>query len=196
MTVLALTPTCGERKKFVASYDEQERIRLAAQGNSAAFGELVRLHERTVYNLCLRFMRDPHAAEDMAQDAFLKAYRRIRTFRGHSAFATWLYRLTVNTCLDELAKRKRRRTYTLEEVPAPAEASVSAPERMETAAIIRDCVAKLPERDAMVISLYYLEEESYERIAAKLGLPMGTLKTWLHRARKRLRTIVEKELAS
>jgi RNA polymerase sigma-70 factor (ECF subfamily) len=192
MTVLALAINSGDPRTSVAPHDEQECIRLAAQGDSNAFGELVRLHERTVYNLCLRFMRDPHAAEDMAQDAFLKAFRRIRTFRGRSAFSTWLYRLTVNTCLDELAKRKRRRAYTLEEAPIPAE--MPAPERSETAAIIRACVAKLPERDAMLITLYYLEEESYERIAAKLELPMGTLKTWLHRARKRLRTIVEKEL--
>lgn len=194
MTALASAQTHGGLTPAVAPCDEKELTRRAQTGDAEAFGQLVRLHERTVYNLCLRFMRDPHAAEDMAQDAFLKAYRRIASFKGKSAFSTWLYRLTVNTCLDEIAKRKRRQAHSLE--PAGEPSFPPPHERDETAAIVRGCVAKLPERDAMLITLYYLEEESYDRIAAKLELPMGTLKTWLHRARKRLRTLVEKELRS
>jgi len=163
-------------------------------GEVEAFSELARRHEQTVYNLALRFMRNHSLAEDMAQEAFLNAFRKIRKFRGDARFSTWLYRIVCNTCLSELQKRKRRG-----ELSATME--VGLPETPDRAAIhadeaelIRRCVAQLPKRYAQAITLYYLKDCSYDEAAEIMEVPQGTLKTWMHRARRHLRDIVGKEL--
>lgn len=162
------------------------------EGDPAAFGELVRRGERIVYNLAYRFMRDPNLAEDMAQEAFLKAYRLLSGFRGDCSFSTWLYRVTCSVCLTELNRRKKRGEVEL--LPSHAEGAVAANEYNDTHEIIRRCVTKLPERYASIVTLYYLEEVPYDEIANIMNIPMGTLKTWMHRARNQLKKIVEKEL--
>ncbi|HRK35810.1 MAG TPA: RNA polymerase sigma factor [Candidatus Hydrogenedentes bacterium] len=162
-------------------------------GEVEAFSELVRRHERVVYNLSFRFMRDNALAEDMAQEAFLKAYRLLHGFRGGCSFSTWLYRVTSSVCLTELNRRKRRGEVEL--TPAHTnEAAAEAEEASDTPEMIRRCVTKLPERYATIVSMYYLQEVSYEDIAETMKIPMGTLKTWMHRARLQLRKIVEKEM--
>lgn len=161
-------------------------------GDIEAFSVLVRRHERVVYNLSYRFMRDGTLAEDMAQEAFLKAYRLLSGFRGDCSFSTWLYRVTCSVCLTELNRRKRRGEVEL--TPAHANESTSEPERAtDTPELIRRCVTQLPERYATIMTMYYLDEISYEEIAETMNIPMGTLKTWMHRARHQLRKIVEKE---
>ncbi len=166
-------------------------------GDVEAFSELVRRHERNVYNLAYRFMRDAGLAEDMAQEAFLKAFRLLKGFRGESEFSTWLYRVTCSVCLSELERRKHRTEVEL--LPSHTE-DLAEPGAMhgetEVYELIRRCVARLPERDATIIALYYLQEKGYEEIAAAMKIPKGTLKTWMHRARAQLRKIVEQELAS
>jgi RNA polymerase sigma-70 factor (ECF subfamily) len=164
-------------------------------GDIEAFSELARRHERVVYNLAYRFMRDAVLAEDMAQEAFLKAYRLLNGFRGDCSFSTWLYRVTSSVCLTELNRRKRRGEVEL----APAhvgEATTDPEETSDTPELIRRCVTKLPERYATIVTMYYLDEITYEEIAETLNIPMGTLKTWMHRARHQLRKIVEKEITS
>jgi RNA polymerase sigma-70 factor (ECF subfamily) len=164
-------------------------------GDVEAFSELVRRHERVVYNLAFRFMRDGSSAEDMAQEAFLKAFRMLHGFRGDCEFSTWMYRVTCSVCLTELSRRKKRAEVELH-IDA-VEASFE-PERdsLDLSDIMRNCVRQLPERYENIITLYYLRELSYDEIASKLDIPMGTLKTWMHRARKALRRIVERELCS
>ena len=148
-----------------------------------------------MYNLSLRFMRNPSLAEDMAQEAFLKAYQKIGKFRRESQFSTWLYRIACNVCLSELQKRKRRGELSLAYRPEPSDPSVAASlPQAEEAELIRKCVAKLPRRYAEAITLFYLQECSYEEVAEIMEIPIGTLKTWLHRARKQLRGIVQREL--
>lgn len=163
------------------------------QGRIEAFSELVRRHERVVYNLAFRFMRENASAEDMTQEAFLKAFRMLKGFRGDCEFSTWMYRVTCSVCLTELGRRKKRNEVELR--PEALTASV-APETdaMDLGEIMRSCIDRLPERYGSIVTMYYLRELSYEEIAAKLNIPMGTLKTWMHRARKHLRRIVELEL--
>ncbi len=164
-------------------------------GDIEAFSELARRHERVVYNLAYRFMRDGTQAEDMAQETFLKAYRLLNGFRGDCSFSTWLYRVTCSVCLTELNRRRRRNEVEL--TPVYANASMTEPEEhTDTPELIRRCVTRLPERYAAIVTMYYLEEISYEEIAETMSIPMGTLKTWMHRARHQLRKIVEKELKS
>jgi len=162
------------------------------KGEITAFDELVRRNERVVYNLSYRFMRDPNLAEDMAQEAFLKAFRLLKGFRGDCSFSTWLYRVTCSVCLTELNRRKKRNEVEL--VPSHADRATSSLDYNDTHEIVRRCVTKLPERYASIVTMYYLEEISYEEIADTMNIPMGTLKTWMHRARHQLKKIVEKEL--
>ena len=172
-----------------------ELVRRAQKGDADAFSVLVLRHQHLVFNLAYRFMRDETHAEDMAQEAFIKGFRLIKGFRGDCSFSTWMYRVTASVCLTELSRQKRRRE--VEMLPFHERCRASAPlDGFDMSAIIRRCVAKLPKRYANVITLYYLRETPYEEIAESLGIPLGTLKTWMHRARKQLRKIVEKELGS
>jgi RNA polymerase sigma-70 factor (ECF subfamily) len=162
-------------------------------GDTEAFSELVRRHQHTVYNVAYRYMRDVALSEDMTQEAFLKAFRLLHRFRGDCSFATWMYRVTCSVCLTELSRRKRRGEVEL----TPANASAAAVHPSDTFDIpeqIRRCVTKLSDRYATIITLYYLKGTSYEDIADVMRIPMGTLKTWMFRARKQLKKIVELEV--
>jgi RNA polymerase sigma-70 factor (ECF subfamily) len=164
-------------------------------GDVEAFSELVRRHEQNVYNLAYRFMRESSLAEDMAQEAFLKAFRLLKGFRGACSFSTWMYRVTCSVCLTELNRRKRRGEVEL----LPNHGGEAPPVGVDWAdmpELMRGCVRRLPEHYATIITMYYFKEISYDEIAHVLAIPMGTLKTWMHRARLQLRKIVEKELNS
>lgn len=172
-----------------------ELVNRTKAGEVEAFSELVRRHEQNVYNLAYRFMREASLAEDMTQEAFLKAFRLLNGFRGACSFSTWMYRVTCSVCLTELNRRKRRSEVEL----LPSHGGEAAPAGADTAdmpELMRGCVGKLPEHYATIITLYYFKEVSYDEIARFLSIPMGTLKTWMHRARLQLRKIVERELRS
>jgi RNA polymerase sigma-70 factor (ECF subfamily) len=170
-----------------------ELVKRAKEGDLEAFSELTCRHQHNVYNLSMRFMRDSASAEDMAQEAFLKAFRMLHGFRGDASFSTWMYRVTSSVCLTELKRRKRRGEVEL--TPTHEQRLKADPELpKDVADIIRRCVSELPDRYAEIITMYYLGETSYDEIAKGMGVPLGTLKTWMHRARKQLRTIVEKHL--
>lgn len=171
---------------------ERELVKRAKRGDTEAFDELVRRHQHAVFNLAYRFARDMALAEDMAQEAFLKAFRLLKGFRGDCSFSTWMYRVTSSVCLTELARRKKRQEVQL----LPTHAPPLEPDKIEAgdrAEVVRRCVTRLPDRYALIVTLYYLNEMSYEEVAAIMEIPMGTLKTWMFRARKELRKIVEKE---
>lgn len=172
-----------------------ELVELTKQGHTEAFSELVRRHQHMTYNLAYRFMREPALAEDMAQEAFLKAFRLLKGFRGDSSFSTWLYRVTCSVCLTELGRRKRRGEVELKPLHFNT-AAVHPVEGRDLPEHIRRCVTKLSDRYAEIVTLYYLKGISYDEIAETLDIPMGTLKTWMFRARKQLRRIVEQELFS
>jgi RNA polymerase sigma-70 factor (ECF subfamily) len=172
-----------------------ELVEMTKAGDTEAFSELVRRHQQMTYNLALRFMRDAVQAEDMTQEAFLKAFRLLKGFRGDSSFSTWLYRVTCSVCLTELGRLKRRGEVEL----TPAHLNQSAVEPNEAPDLpehIRRCVAHLSDRYAEIVTLYYLKGITYDEISEMLQIPMGTLKTWMFRARKQLRRIVEEELYS
>lgn len=182
------------RELGMAELADLELVRRAQGGDTEAFSALVRRTQRSVYQLALRFMRDANLAEDMAQDAYLKAFRLIRGFRGDCSFSTWMYRVTCSVCLNELNRRKRR-----SEVPlGPHEPSPLQPgapvEEEEVKELVRRSVVKLPEHYATALTLYYLDDVAYDEIARVMEIPLGTLKTWMHRGRKQLRRIVEEEL--
>lgn len=183
-----LTYQPGER-----AADDLELVQRTKDGDPEAFSELVRRHQQVIYNVAYRFMREPAQAEDMAQEAFLKAFRLIKGFRGDCSFSTWMYRVACSVCLTELNRRKRRGEVEL--LPQHAGAVAVKPnENPDLPEHIRNCVSKLSDRYATIITLYYLKGISYEEIAQIMEIPTGTLKTWMFRARKQLKKIVEKEL--
>ncbi len=194
MSARATVATPGALPGNPAQVDDLELVHRSKAGNRDAFSELVRRHQHIVYNVSYRFMRDPALAEDMAQEAFVKAFRLLKGFRGDCSFSTWMYRVTCSVCLTELNRRKKRGEVELQPKHAGVLA-VQPNEDFDMPELLRRCVTRLSDRYATIITLYYLKGISYEEIAQTLEIPMGTLKTWMFRARKQLRQIVEAELA-
>jgi RNA polymerase sigma-70 factor (ECF subfamily) len=183
--------------------DESGLIRLARQGNSEAFAALVALHERFVFNLALRTLGNADDAADVAQDAFVRAWQALPAFRQDAQFRTWLYRIVLNLCLNRLP-RLRRELFDLThdelaDIPEPASAGpdpLGDVELRERRAFLHREIDQLPEQYRLLVSLRYQNDLSYDEISALLGLPVGTVKTGLFRAKARLRealAVFEKE---
>lgn len=170
-----------------------ELVVRAKEGDTEAFSTLVGRHQQRVYNLAYRFMRNPTLAEDAAQEAFIKAYRLLGGFRGDCNFSTWMYRVTASVCLTELNRRKKRGEVELLPVHEKRHDTSSQIDSSDLPEMMHRCVKKLPSRYERIVTLYYLKEIPYEEIAHALEIPMGTLKTWMHRARTQLRGIMERE---
>jgi len=182
---------------------EAEAIRLAQAGNAAAFEFLYQLHGRRVYALCLRMVGNPADAEDLMQEAFLQLFRKIGTFRGESAFSTWLHRMTVNVVLMRLRK-KSLPTDSLEETLEPdAENSgpkrdVGAPDLRLSGAVDRvnleRSIEKLPPGYRTVFVLHDVQGYEHNEIAGIMGCSVGNSKSQLHKARTRLRELLQEEI--
>ena len=182
---------------------EAEAIRLAQAGDAAAFEFLYRLHSRRVYALCLRMVNNPADAEDLMQEAFLQLFRKIGTFRGESAFSTWLHRMTVNVVLMRLRK-KALPVASLEETTEPDEDTggprkdIGAPDLRLSGAVDRvnleRSVEKLPPGYRTVFMLHDVQGYEHNEIADIMGCSVGNSKSQLHKARTRLRDLLQEEM--
>jgi len=165
-------------------------VALSLRGNPDAFATLVQRYDRAVYHLAYRTLHDVEEARDVAQEAFFKAYRSLRTFKPGSKFSTWIFAIAYHACCDRLSRRKR---YSNEELPERADAS-PGPEAqaiaLDEARRLRAAIDALPEKYRTVITLYHLQNKQYEEIAQVLDLPMGTVKTHLFRAKEHLRKLL------
>lgn len=180
--------------------DETELVTRAREGDQEAFGELVRLHEKKVYNLAVRMLGNPQDGEEAAQEAFLSAWRGLALFKGDSAFATWLYRLTTNVCIDWLRKEKRRtaiaRSVPLDDeegtlqLPDLRQDPAEEAERQERLAAVRRCMDALSDEHRQVLSLREFSGLSYGEIGSLLNLEEGTVKSRICRARLQLRKLL------
>lgn len=183
---------------------EEQLVKKSIQGDTEAFEELVFQYQNKIYALAYRYMGNEEDAYDMAQEAFLKAYRSLRTFKGDSSFGTWLYKVATNVCLDELRRRKRRITpLSLDEPLATDEGEVekeipdSSPtadiiyEQKEFSKYIQNCLDQMKPEHKTVIVLRDVMELSYEEIAEILNCSLGTVKSRLSRARNALRKKLE-----
>lgn len=178
--------------------DETVLLRQAAEGDQSAFEALVRQYQKPVYNLALRMAGNEDDAFDLAQEAFLRAWRGLKFFKGESSFSTWLYRLTSNVCIDFLRQKKRSKTVSLsflddedgqheldrpDPAPGPEDRAIRADER---ARMERALNALEPEyREAL--TLCAIEGLSYIEISEILDLPTGTVKSRIFRAREKMR---------
>ncbi len=178
--------------------DERRLIERVLAGDADAYAHFVRTYQRNVYGMALRMLRDASEAECVAQDAFVRAYRRLAEFRGESTFETWVTRIAVNACRDRL-KRKRLVLYfhqrpaapdggdPIESVPSPEPSPERRLQSREIKSILRQALDILSPRQRIVFALKHLEERSIREIADLLGLDEGSVKSHLFRAAQKVR---------
>jgi len=183
---------------------EEERVLIqrCKDGEIGAFDVLVRRYEKRVFNCALRIAGNYNDAADVAQEAFIRAYNSIQTFRGDAVFTTWIYRIVTNVYLDERKKSKSHRQVSLDEYIDLEENSVSrqivddspSPEEIveskERTRALQAAINSLPDYQRIILTLYSFQHRSYEEMAEILRLPIGTVKSRLNRARLALAEIL------
>jgi RNA polymerase sigma-70 factor, ECF subfamily len=183
--------------------DEAALITAAQQGDIAAFNNLVLTYQDLVYNQAYRMMGEPEYAADATQEAFISAYRNLRSYRGGS-FRAWLLRIVTNACYDELRRRQRRPTTSLEPIDDvgeeiesphwladPGETPEDSLERAELGTAIQNCLDDLPLDFRSAVILVDIQGMDYSEAAQAVGKPVGTIKSRLARARSRLRDCLQ-----
>ena len=180
--------------------DEPDLIRAAQQGELRPFNQLILSYQGIAYNVAYRILNEPDAAADVTQEAFIKAFKSIRQYRGGS-FKAWLLRIVTNSCYDLLRARQRRPTNSLEDLMEDPERAPQmihdgeGPEehalRSELGDIIQSGIAALPEDQRVVLVLSDIEGFSYQEIAEVTGTELGTVKSRLSRGRAKLRDFMQ-----
>lgn len=188
------------RPTEVGELSEAEAIRRAQQGDAEAFERIYRLHNRRVYALCLRMVGNTAEAEDLTQEAFMQLFRKIGTFRGESAFSTWLHRLAVNVVLMRLRKKTLTET-SLEEVTEPDEDAggprkdIGGPDLRLSGSVDRvnleRAVEQLPPGYRSIFVLHDVQGYEHNEIATIMNCSIGNSKSQLHKARMRLRELLQ-----
>lgn len=184
--------------------EEMNIITRVLDGDTNAFEALVIENQRQVYTLALKMLGNEEDAYDLSQDAFIKAFKNLSKFRGDSKFSVWLYRLTSNLCLDFLRSRKRRPTVSTAftndedeerelEIPDERFSPESVLEKSELRRSVNAALEALPEDYRQIIILREINGLSYDEIAAALSLELGTVKSRIFRARKKLCSIISKD---
>jgi RNA polymerase sigma-70 factor (ECF subfamily) len=183
------------------SADDRRLIADCLKGQTAAFGELVSRYQDRLYNTVFRLVDNAEDAQDVVQDAFLNAYQALDHFKGDAQFFTWLYRIAVNTAIS--LRRKRRLTLRIQRNPDEAgheptdDSEFSRPgqalERLEQERWIQQALNRLSPEHRAVLILKDLEDHKYETIAEILNVPIGTIRSRLHRARLELRSLLEQK---
>ena len=183
--------------------DEGAIIERCKQGDLSAFDDLVRRYEKQVYNFAYRMTGNYDDASDIASDAFVKVYNAIETFRGDAHFTTWLFRIVTNLYLDERKRSKAHMNIPLDEyidleessvtrqVEDPSPSPLELIECAERSDTLERTINMLPEYQRIMIHLYHSQGQSYEEIAEIVGLPIGTVKSRLNRARLALKEKLE-----
>ena len=174
--------------------EEAKLIARASEGDAAAFNSLMGMHERRMYAVALRMCGNTEDAQDCLQEAMLRVYRAISGFKAQSSFSTWLYRITMNTCLDELRRRKNRPGTSLDDLLETGWSPVDEGEtperhtlRREMRRALLECIRELPEDMRAAVVLRDVQGYSYDEIAGMLETNVGTIKSRISRARERLR---------
>ena len=193
----ARTERASRTKTNVSGVSDYELTQAAAGGDMVAFEEIYQRHHRRVYSICLRMLQNAFEAEDLTQDVFIQLYRKIGSFRGDSAFTTWLHRLTVNQVLMHFRKRNVKFEKTTEEGETP-EQTVRGTENPFKMPIVdkialENAIGQLPAGYKNVFVLHDVEGFEHEEVARILGCSVGTSKSQLHKARMKLRQLLRQQ---
>lgn len=179
----------------MADESDDQLVRRHLDGDRSAFGMLVERHQRRIYNLAYRMLGRPEDAADATQDTFVTAMRKLEGFRGASSLTTWLHRVTVNICYDAL--RKRAREVPVEEQEGTDVASSGdLAEESATAVDVQRALLEVPEEFRAVLVLHDVQGVPYEAVSKSLGIPIGTVKSRLHRGRVALARALGREHGS
>ncbi|MDD2304574.1 MAG: RNA polymerase sigma factor [Prolixibacteraceae bacterium] len=179
--------------------DDIYYIEAVRKGNVQAFSFLVEKYQKLVYTLALKLLKKPEEAEEMAQDTFIKAFQKLDSYEGKSKFSTWLYSITYNACISELRKRRI-------EFKSLDDRQISDQDEQKMHDYYREtkkedqekylnlALAKLPEDDQVLVTLYYYENQSMDEISQITGLTVSNIKVKIHRARKRMYVLLHEML--
>ena len=186
----------GDHVAFVRRGDRlsahEDLVRRAQAGDRAAFDALYARHVDRVYAVCLRMSGSAARAEQLTQDAFVRAWWKLPTFRGESAFPSWLHRLAVNVVLEEARRERRRETRVLPVAEPDGFGRATGPVDSDARMDLERAIARLPARARAVLVLFDVEGYPQEEIAQMLGVAVGTVKAQLHRARGLLRSMLSR----
>jgi RNA polymerase sigma-70 factor (ECF subfamily) len=189
----------------LAAATDQEIVALAREGREAAYRELIRRYERPIFSLILRMVRDRQLAEDLAQETFIKALNAIGSYRPEFKFSSWIFKIANNAAIDHLRRREldtlsidgAPHATTAEDIEATAlqvgdrgESPLAELEARELGSAIERAIGRLRPEYRSCIMLRHVEGLAYEEIAGLLDLPLGTVKTYIHRARHELRDML------
>lgn len=181
----------------MTDFTDDDLVERCRAGDESAFGELIDRHKRQVFGLVARLVPDRREAEDLAQEVFIRVYRGLPYYRGTAQLSTWIYRIVANVCAEERVRGRRRPTASLDETdergrprhepgaPDTAFRDLEFRDRLEKA------MAQLPSHYRVLVAAHHLDGVTYEALADALNLPLGTIKTHLHRAKRQLRRILD-----
>lgn len=176
----------------MADFDERALIERCRKGDDEAFAELVARYKDLVYAMVARLTHDRSQVDDLAQDVFLKIHRGLPYFRGDARLSTWIYRIVSNVCFQ--VRGRPRREVSIEGDPERRPwdpgAADAAFGHLELKDRLEKAIAQLPEQERFLIAAHHLKGVQYEALAEALGMPLGTVKTHLHRAKRRLRELL------
>ena len=196
-TITVVRPeTASAGKSAHAERSEADLVAACLDGHAEAFEVIVERHRRSVYLLCYRFVGNHEDASDLTQDVFLRAYRGLRTFRGQSSIATWLYRIGANVCLNRVGTRTPQ-SEPIEErhdIAVPSESPSDRMIRNERSARIRLAIAKLPRKQRAALILRVYHDLSHQEIASALGSSTGAVKANVFHALQNLKKLLGEEV--
>ncbi len=168
-------------------------------GDTQAFAVLVDRYKDLVFTLAIRMLKNREEAEEVSQDTFIKVYKALPKFKGDSKLSTWVYKVAYNTCLDRIKKNNRRQSevaidsYTENQIKT-LDNALSDLEEKEQQQTIQDCLQQLASKDSFLLTLFYYEELSLEEISQIVNMEANTVKVNIHRARKRLASILKQRM--
>jgi RNA polymerase sigma-70 factor (ECF subfamily) len=181
----------------ISTANDFQLAQSAARGDMAAFEEIYQRHHRRVYSICLRMLQNAYEAEDLTQDVFIQLYRKIGSFRGDSAFTTWLHRMTVNQVLMHFRKRTVKFEKTTEEGETPTQLVPGTENPFKMPIVdkiaLETAIDQLPAGYKNVFMLHDVEGFEHEEVAKILGCSVGTSKSQLHKARLKLQKLLKKK---
>ena len=189
-----------EESTVMPERSDNELIRRTLEGDDESFSQLVERHKDFVYTMTVRILKNEQLAEEVAQDSFLRAYKSLKTFKHESKFSTWLYRICYNLSLNALAKENRDRTLfsdrdieetqSVQNISKETESPLRYAENCDLSNIVNGCIDELPTKYGSILSMYHLSQLKYEEISIVTGLPIGTVKSHLYRARNLLKKLI------